>query len=92
MRSGICPKCNATAIYVSPAQDGLDAGIRTGGGQPMLNIHTEKAGLFGDSFALLIFEIYVCTYCGYLEQYVSETEKLSTLPESKNWQKVEAAV
>ncbi len=67
MRNGKCPKCNSAAVYHNFADRSLDAGLRTGDGQPLLNIHTDKGGLFGDDFAMTGFDHYVCQNCGYVE-------------------------
>ncbi len=91
MRAGTCPKCNSSEVYKSYAKGSLDAGLRTGDGQPLLNIHRDKGGLFGDDFTLLYLECYVCRNCGYIEQYTHDLTDLAKLTDAKNWQRVERA-
>lgn len=88
MRSGTCPKCQSNEVYHNPAQGGLGSGVRAGDGAPLINIQTEKGGLFGTNFEMLYFDFYVCRSCGYFEQYVQDLEKLKTLSGSANWQAV----
>jgi predicted nucleic-acid-binding Zn-ribbon protein len=88
MRTGTCPKCNSKEVYKAYAQGSLDAGMRTGDGQPLLNIHIDKGGLFGDKFTLLTLEHYLCRSCGYLEHYVIDLAELDKLNEAKNWEKM----
>lgn len=87
MRSGTCPKCQSNEVYHNAAQGGLDAGVKTGDGSPLLRIHTDKGGIFGSSFEMLYFENFVCQSCGYAEHYVGDLEKLKALPASANWKK-----
>jgi predicted nucleic-acid-binding Zn-ribbon protein len=89
MRSGVCPKCASTEVYSAYAKSSLDAGLRAGDGPPLLNIHQDTGGLFGDRFTLLDFEAFVCRGCGYLEQYVAESPDLGKVSDSKNWRRVE---
>ena len=91
MHSGVCPKCNSSEIYWAYSGSSLATGLRTGDGQPMLQLHKEKGGIFGDEFTYLYLTYYVCRNCGYLEQYVCEVEELAKLTDAKNWHKVEQA-
>lgn len=91
MRAGTCPKCNSSEVYSAYAQGSLDAGLRAGEGQALLNIHKDKGGLFGDDFTMLSLECYVCRNCGYLEQYVHDVDQLNKLADAKNWHKVQPA-
>jgi predicted nucleic-acid-binding Zn-ribbon protein len=94
MRNGICPKCNATEVYHSFSKKSLDSGLKTGDGGPMVGFHKVGKGVFGDGFANITLEAYLCRKCGYVEMYVPEAdlEQMSLkLAEAANWNKVDPA-
>ncbi|HEX2620182.1 MAG TPA: hypothetical protein VHL11_08550 [Phototrophicaceae bacterium] len=90
MRSGHCPKCNSSEVYVSAARKGLagaQVGLKTGDGYPMLNFYKDKR--FIPDVVLTALEIYVCQDCGYVEMYAPENDPiLARLGESDNWKKM----
>lgn len=70
MRSGICPKCESDKIY-------------SGASLPL------KKGPFGSNSipvsltSIAALDNYVCVACGYVESYLSETEKLTEI--ARKW-------
>ncbi len=76
MRRGICPKCNANAVYATNTRDG-DFMLPT---SSLLGMAT-VAGIVSS-------ERYVCVNCGYFERYVSDREVLKTIQTSSVWIKV----
>jgi len=70
LRSGICPKCESDKVY-------------SGASLPL------KKGPFGSNSipvsltSIAALDNYVCVACGYVESYVSETEKLTEI--AKKW-------
>ena len=72
MKQGNCPKCGSENVY---------SGIEV----------LPKSGPFGsNSIPISIVSIaaldnYVCTECGYLEQYIADPEKLKEI--NKKWPK-----
>lgn len=75
MRNGICPKCNAKAVY---ATNNVDNDFRL----PI-------SGFLGmTELKLVNSERYVCVNCGYFERYVSNREILNEITSSEFWIKV----
>lgn len=76
MRNGICPKCNANAIYATNTRD--------------TNFMLPTSSLLGMATVAEVVnsERYVCVNCGYFERYVSNREVLNTISTSSVWIKV----
>lgn len=76
MRSGICPKCESDRVY-------------SGASLPL------KKGPFGSNSipvsltSIAALDNYVCVACGYVESYVSDTEKLAEI--AKKWVEMDKA-
>jgi len=73
--TGTCPKCNSTKLYTN-------AGLAKRGDRSMIALSSWK-GLYVD--------VYVCSQCGFIEEYAStrELENPTTLEKLKtNWKKV----
>ena len=65
MRNGECPKCGSHDIHVSTVTlpvKGLNS------------VPIKYSMLWGASMAPINY--YVCTHCGYVEQYITNTAKL----------------
>lgn len=86
MKSGKCPKCNASAVYFSRGKTSTNTGVRADESLLLLNIQHRKR-IF-DDFKMLYFESYVCRQCGYLELYVEDLKELDKLETADNWQLV----
>lgn len=87
MRSGLCPKCTAEAVYVA---DTNPAGVLAGDGQPLLRIYKEKG--FRPDVTIAEMDFYLCRACGFLEMYVRDESKLEKIEGSTNWRKVSRRV
>jgi predicted nucleic-acid-binding Zn-ribbon protein len=74
MRSGRCPKCEATEVYTTPGQ--ILEGVGFGVGTP-------PVGVFRD----LGIVSYVCAACGFLELYVPQAYRREKVRET--WTHVE---
>jgi hypothetical protein len=70
MREGKCPKCSSVTVYTRK------------GGVGDTHIHVDT------SFLSLPVEIisFVCTTCGYFENYISDRDKLADV--AKKWERV----
>ena len=74
MKSGICPKCSSYDVF-------------SGAGVAL------KKGPFGSNSipigitSIAALDNYVCGECGYVESYVSESQKLVEI--SRKWDKLE---
>ena len=80
MKSGTCPKCNASAVY-----QGSSSPLHAGDGLLHLEAYPPKRAVN------LLLDAYVCAACGYSEMYVAEQSqaKLSTITEDPtHWRKV----
>ncbi len=75
-------------MYVAPEYNSLDGGVKADSGQLLLNLHSDKGGIFGDKFEMCYLDNYVCKDCGYIENYVNDLRKIQVLEETKNWKKV----
>ena len=73
MKTGKCPKCNSKEIYKRPTFS------------PPSNFAIGNLAL--GFFSQLRFHIYICTRCGYLEAYITDSEDLKEI--KKKWQRVE---
>jgi hypothetical protein len=75
MRNGICPKCNSATVY---SQAG---GVFY---QSPNNLHVRTSSMsMGVQYAS-----FICTSCGYFENYVDDRSKLADV--AAKWQKVPA--
>ena len=74
MRNGICPKCGAATVYSKA--EGLKYAVAKG----VVFVHTSRMTMPSPAVA------YICTTCGYFENYITDPGKLSGV--AKNWQKV----
>lgn len=73
MRNGMCPKCGSATVYSQAL------GVHVGGSS-RISIPTsrmEKA---------VPFVSFVCTTCGYFENYITDQNKLADV--AQKWQKV----
>ena len=61
MRNGICPKCDSATIFTKKRGAGFEGG---------LYVHTSMLTAGSDYIS------YVCTTCGYFENYITEEDKL----------------
>ncbi len=86
MRNGICLKCSNKNVYLSTAT-GIQSGLKTGDGQPLLNIYKENR--FIPDVDCLEMDYYVCRTCGFFEMYVRDTSRLAKLDDCTNWTKLE---
>jgi ribosomal protein S27AE len=79
MRSGICPKCRASAVYATNAPDS-DFTLPT----------SETATFIGKATSneKVATERYVCVQCGYFEIYVADRRLLGRIAASNAWIKV----
>ncbi len=74
MKSGRCPKCNSTDVFKR------ENGLSMGG-------HTTTLSIFGGSLGMpAACESYVCTNCGYFENYIITRERLDDV--RNKWSKV----
>jgi predicted nucleic-acid-binding Zn-ribbon protein len=78
MKTGRCPKCETSNVYMK--HKGVMSG---GGGAPVGHTFIDVS-----SFSSAHFDSYVCTNCGYVENYVSDTGKLGKIAEK--WDKVKS--
>jgi hypothetical protein len=74
MRSGTCPKCEAPTVY--RRQRGI--GIGGSGG----TVHVQTSWVTTPSPV----ESYICTRCGYFENYVVDDKKMAEVVNT--WEKV----
>jgi hypothetical protein len=74
MKSGKCPKCNSTEIRVR--QRGIEG---RGGGLMITFSPPGSLASYGDAPRL---DFYVCTACGYVEQYIGDAQVLARIAES----------
>ena len=75
MRSGLCPKCRTPTVYRQ--WDGIYQGTA--------RVHV-KTG----NWVIMPSHVdcYICTRCGYYEQYVADPQKMAEITSS--WEKVAA--
>ncbi|HLC82498.1 MAG TPA: hypothetical protein VJI69_01630 [Bacteroidia bacterium] len=77
MKNGNCPKCNSTTIY--KLQDGIGSS----------ECQCISIGGWGKTSAK--FDCYICTTCGYFENYVNDLNQLDAIANGKgNWKKIKA--
>jgi hypothetical protein len=69
MQTGRCPKCASATVY------------RRSGGVGELRIHVRTSFL---SVPVPVFS-YVCTTCGYFEQYIDDATKLAEVAQTWDW-------
>ncbi len=75
MKNGKCIKCNSATIYT--IRNGATYGGRIGA------IKTDPT-----QSELVDYITYLCTTCGYFENYVDDQKILQKVISNKNWQKV----
>jgi rubredoxin len=63
MKSGHCPKCGATTVHSLPN------GLQPGGRRDYIG--------FGGVYSGVPVQSYVCTTCGYYENYLADPQKLA---------------
>jgi len=77
MRNGQCPRCSSPRIFTR----------RNGIGRAVTN---PSRGVYIKGLSRIIFptdvDVYICTDCGYFEEYVADHTKLSKVVEK--WDKV----
>ena len=73
MKNGLCPQCNATTVYSKPygASFSIDQDL-------FISTSIVNKGV--------PFVSYLCTTCGYFENYVNDQKKLADV--TKTWDKV----
>ena len=74
MRTGKCPKCGSGTVYSK--DDGMKFSVMQG----VVLIKT------GPITAPSSTTSYICSTCGYFENYITDKSKLSEV--SKNWKKI----
>ncbi len=74
MRSGLCPKCQTPTVYRKRQ------GISIGGSNGQVHVHTSWV------VAGSPVESYVCSRCGYFENYILDDRKMSEV--ANTWEKV----
>ena len=74
MRNGICPKCGSATV--NSKTEGLKYAVAKG----VVFVHTGGMTMASPATA------YICTTCGYFENYIADQNKLSEV--ARNWQKV----
>ena len=74
MKNGMCPKCGSATIYSKT--EGLKYSAMKG----VVFVETGHITVPSQTIA------YVCTTCGYFENYITDQSKLTEVLE--NWQKV----
>jgi len=74
MKNGICPKCSQRSVYR------LEDGIGSSECQ-----YISKGG-WGKTTTT--FDSYLCTSCGYFENYVSKLSHLEAIANGGKWKKV----
>jgi predicted nucleic-acid-binding Zn-ribbon protein len=72
MQSGTCPKCQARAVHAK------NEGI---------SVRTRSLSIWINMFRRAYLRAYVCTNCGYTEQYVIGQEALQGI--ARKWPRVE---
>ncbi len=70
MRNGQCPKCNSKTVYSK----------RGGVGSTHIHVYT------GILSVAVEFDAFVCTTCGYFENYIANEDKLKDV--AQKWDKV----
>ena len=73
MRNGQCPKCNSTTIYSLPQGVYFYAGNA-------FHVHTGSLSMG------IAYVSFVCTTCGYFENYIADPNRLAEV--ASKWQKV----
>ena len=74
MRNGKCPKCGSDTVYSKT--DGLKYAVAKG----VVFVHTSLMTIPSSAIS------YICTTCGYFENYITDKNKLAQVAE--NWKKV----
>ena len=71
MKNGICPRCGAETVYAKPGGIGEAA------------IHVNTSGLLSLPVECTS---YICTSCGYYENYINDHLKLGDV--ARTWKKI----
>lgn len=71
MKNGLCPKCQGTNIYTNH-------GAKT--------TYGERSNLAVSAFHSLLLDVYICTDCRYMEEYINDDQSLDKL--KSKWNKV----
>ena len=74
MKNGTCPKCGSATVYSKT--EGLKYAVAKG----VVFVHTSFMTMPSSAVS------YICTTCGYFENYIADKNKLAEVAE--NWQKV----
>lgn len=75
LKSGKCPKCNSEEVYTDT----------------IYTKSSERMSIHITGWVLMYFDIYICTNCGWFEEFVSEKDMNdpNTIDKiKKNWKKV----
>jgi hypothetical protein len=75
MRNGTCPSCHATTVYSKPGGVGISD-------RPVIHVYT------GAISRAVPFVSFVCTTCGYFENFIADANKLAEV--AQKWQPVPA--
>ena len=75
MKNGRCPKCGSTTVHYRPGGLGF-------GNQNMIYVYADK-NLASSTVS------YVCTACGYFEEYLTDKDALALV--AAKWSKVRAS-
>jgi hypothetical protein len=77
MRNGVCPKCAATAVHAARGNFswGAEQGVRIVTSPLVRGTQVDT---------------YICTHCGYFEQYIADPGKLSEV--ATTWGRVDNSV
>ncbi len=72
MKDGICPKCHSTNVFTK------ERGTWWGEGLRLSTRFMDKVDLH--------YQTYICTECGYFENYVTDKDELAKVAEK--WERV----
>jgi hypothetical protein len=74
MRKGVCPKCGSQSVYL------MENGIGAAEFQYIRGV--------GFGMSSTDFECYLCTACGYFENYVNRRKHLEKIERKGEWKRV----
>lgn len=75
MKTGTCPKCSSANVFME--QCGIELGRSSLGVRIRTTMMTAPSAITS----------YVCTDCGYFENYIADADKLADV--AQKWQRVE---
>jgi hypothetical protein len=78
MKNGKCPKCGSATVFT------LENGVAYGFKEPIVNT---GASILSES----IVDSYLCTTCGYFENYIKDPHALAQIAAGKKWKAVPTA-